>query len=233
MQPYLFPYLGYFQLLHAVDTLVLYDDVTYINRGWINRNRLLVNGAPWLFTLPLANASQNVLIKNLRLADWLAAWRQKWLKTLAHAYAKATYFGETQALIEPLLHQSSPWLIDWLEDSLRTLAAALGLSAHFKRSSADPLPPATDAQARILQRCAREGAGLYINPINGRALYQATAFAEQGIALRFLRSQAPAYRQSHAPFVPHLSIVDTLMFAGLAGTRALLPQYELVTDELA
>ncbi|MEA3642766.1 MAG: WbqC family protein [Lamprobacter sp.] len=231
MQPYLFPYLGYFQLMHAVDTFAFYDNVTYIKRGWINRNRLLVNGAPWLFTLPLANASQNLLIKDLRLADSITTWRRKWLSSLAHAYGKAPHHSETKALIEPLVHNPSPWLIDWLDDSLRTLATALGLSTRFKRASSEPQPPAPDAQARILARCEQERATLYINPINGQRLYQAEAFAAQGLELRFLQTRTPVYHQLSDVFEPHLSIIDTLMCIGIDGTRALLPAYDLISHE--
>ena len=158
-----------------------------------------LNGAPWLFTLPLANASQNLLIKDLRLADSITTWRRKWLTSLAHAYGKAPHHTEAKALIEPLIHNPSPWLIDWLDDSLRTLATALGLSTRFKRASSEPQPPAPDAQARILARCQHEVATLYVNPINGQRQYQAEAFSAQGIELRILHSRTPVYHQlSHA-----------------------------------
>ncbi|MBK1703375.1 WbqC family protein [Halochromatium glycolicum] len=231
MQPYLFPYLGYLQLIHAVDTFVFYDDVTYINRGWVNRNRLLVNGAPWLFTLPLANASQNVLIKDLRVADGISTWRRKWLKTLAHAYGKAPYRAEASELIAPLVHNPSPWLIDWLDGSLRALATALGLATRFKRASDTPQLTAANAQARILARCQHEGATLYINPINGQTLYRAEAFAAQCIELRFLQSHAPAYRQQSNTFEPNLSVIDALMCVGIQGTQATLPHYEFIVHE--
>ncbi len=81
MQPYIFPYIGYFQLIHAADVFVFYDDVNYINRGWINRNRILLNGKDQLFTIPCKEASQNKLIKDIEvLADKKAF--QKMLTTM-------------------------------------------------------------------------------------------------------------------------------------------------------
>jgi hypothetical protein len=93
MQPYIFPYIGYFQLIKAVDKFVIYDDVNFINRGWINRNRILVNGKDSLFTIPLKEASQNKLINDIDV-NWDDAWKSKWLKTLEQSYKKAPIFNK-------------------------------------------------------------------------------------------------------------------------------------------
>lgn len=100
MQPYLFPYIGYFQLLNAVDMFVVFDDVNFIKKGWINRNNILVNRQKYLFTVPLKDASQNKLIKEVQIAD--DGWQEKFLKTVAQSYKKAEFFDEAFALIEKL-----------------------------------------------------------------------------------------------------------------------------------
>ncbi|MDR6194877.1 WbqC family protein [Siphonobacter sp. SORGH_AS_0500] len=92
MQPYLFPYIGYFQLLNAVDKFVIYDDVAFINRGWINRNSILNNGKAQLFTVPLKEASQNKLIHEISI-DTDQKWRDKLLKTIQQNYKKAPHFA--------------------------------------------------------------------------------------------------------------------------------------------
>ena len=69
MQPYLFPYIGYWQLIHAVDTFVIFDDVNYIKKGYINRNNILVNGQKQTFTLELMSASQNKLINDIDIGN--------------------------------------------------------------------------------------------------------------------------------------------------------------------
>ena len=65
MQPYLFPYLGYFQLIAAVDKFVFYDDVNFIKNGWINRNRLLISGKVNYITIPLSGASSFLKINQV------------------------------------------------------------------------------------------------------------------------------------------------------------------------
>src|SRR5687768_13108726 len=99
MQPYLFPYIGYFQLMHAADKFVVYDDVNYIKGGWVNRNRILVNGKPHMFTLPLKNAGSNIKINEIEVSGGeLMKWREKFLRTLQQAYAKAPFKNDVIAL---------------------------------------------------------------------------------------------------------------------------------------
>ena len=79
MQPYFFPYIGYFQLIAAVDKFVIYDDVNYIKRGWINRNNILVNNQSFLFSIPLISASQNSKINEIKISEDVN-WKSKLLK---------------------------------------------------------------------------------------------------------------------------------------------------------
>ena len=90
MQPYIFPYIGYFQLINAVDKFVIRDDVNFIMRGWINRNRILVNDSDSLFSIPVEKASQNTLTSDCVLADLRVTG--KLLKSIEHYYKKATTF---------------------------------------------------------------------------------------------------------------------------------------------
>jgi hypothetical protein len=229
MQPYFMPYIGYWQLIGAVETFVILDDVTFINKGWINRNRILVQGRPWTFTVPLRHASQNVLIMNLRLAENIDAWRGKFLKTVGAAYKKAPRFDAVMVWVEQSVSNPSPWFIDWLRDALLSLSRLLGLNAAFKRSS-EILPSDTlKGQDRILALCRHEQTATYINPINGQGIYQREAFQAQGIDLRFLQTDPTlTYRQFGPGFTPHLSIIDVLMFNTPDETSTLLKQYALI-----
>jgi len=101
MQPYVFPYLGYFQLYNAVDLFISLEDVNYIKKGWINRNKIMVNDKPSYITFPVKNASQNRLI-NQHYIDWRGNWPEKMLKTIKHSYGRETYFDEVYPVIEDL-----------------------------------------------------------------------------------------------------------------------------------
>lgn len=227
MQPYFLPYLGYFQLLAAVDKFVLLDDVNYIQRGWINRNRLLAHGAPQLFTVPLRGASQNRLICDIELLDQ-PAWRDKILRTLRQAYGRAPHYRAVAGMLERIMHYPTQRLDVFLLNSLREVLDYLSLATPLVASSRVYGNAALGGQERILDICRREGATRYINPIGGRELYQAAAFAQQGVSLRFLQSRQISYPQGRQAHVPWLSIVDVLMYNDLPLIQQLLMEKDLV-----
>jgi hypothetical protein len=225
MQPYLFPYIGYFQLLNAVDKFVVFDDVNFIKKGWINRNNILVNRQKYLFTVPLKDASQNKLIKEVQIAD--DGWQEKFLKTVAQSYKKAGFFDETFALIEKIVRSGESFLAKLILQSLRLLKEALKINAGIVPSSEIYNNRELKAQDRILDICKQEKATEYVNPAGGTELYDRRFFSENGVKLFFLKTQPFSYRQFGDEFVPHLSIIDVLMFNGAAGTSELLSKYVL------
>lgn len=225
MQPYLFPYIGYFQLLNAVDKFVVFDDVNFIKKGWINRNNILVNRQKYLFTVPLKDASQNKLIKEVQIAD--DGWQEKFLKTVAQSYKKAEFFDEAFALIEKIVRSGESFLAKLILQSLRLLKDALKINAEIVSSSEIYNNRELKAQDRILDICKQEKATEYVNPAGGMELYDRRIFFENGVKLFFLKTDPFSYRQFGDEFVPHLSIIDVLMFNGAAGTQELLSRYVL------
>lgn len=235
MQPYFIPYLGYFQLIAAAGTFVVYDDVQYIPRGWINRNRVLNQGRPQFITIPLAKASQNKRISELSLAQ-TGQWQKKTLRTVRSAYGRAPWFAEVLPLCEAIVGNPEPRLVGFLQHSLALLCSALGIATRFVKASElvkAAEPDAVDplrGTARILAICKHVGANAYINPIGGTELYSSADFLQEGIKLSFLKSTPPEYRQYAGAHVPSLSIIDVLMFNGIAQTREWLASYQLLTS---
>lgn len=228
MQPYLFPYLGYFQLIAAVDRFVVYDDVNYIKQGWVNRNRILVNGAPHMFTLPLSGASSFTPINTIAIdPQRYATWCERFLRTVAQSYGRAPYLQPVQELLDRVFSGPHERLVDVLLRSLREVMAYIGLRTEIVPTSAVYGNQELSGQARILDICAREGARRYLNAIGGRELYDTAAFAEKGITLSFLRSQLPEYRHGKHPFVPGLSILDVMMFATPEELRLMMKAHDL------
>lgn len=211
MQPYFFPYLGYWQLLAAVDTFVILDDVNFINRGWINRNRIAVNGLPFWLTMPLQGASQNRLIRDIDIvAD--DGWKKKMQRTLSASYAQAPESGAVLSLFEQWMSRADGNLSAALHLSITQISAALGIDTTVVPSSS--IYPKNDlkGQDRILDICQREGASVYVNPPGGRELYDADAFRQAGIELMFLQ---PDLHQNElrtgATDGSVLSILDSMM----------------------
>lgn len=227
MQPYLFPYVGYFQLINAVDKFVIYDDVAFINKGWINRNNILSNGKATLFTLPLVGASQNKLINEIDIEN-LSAWGKKFLKTLEQNYKKSPHYQEVFGIVEKVVQSEKTNIADLIFLSLQEICSYLKIDTELVQTSSVYQNQHLKAQERILDICLQEKANHYINPIGGQELYDKALFAENGIKLNFIQSKRSEYQQFKNEFVPWLSIIDLMMFCSVEEIKEQLTKFELV-----
>lgn len=227
MQPYFLPYLGYFQLIAAADVFIVYDNIKYTKKGWINRNRMLLNDEAVTFSLPLKNASDSLDVVQRELSPQFDA--EKLLNQMKAAYRSAPYFHETLPLLEDIIGCSERNLFNFLLHSIETCCRHMAIATPVRRSSGIAIDHTLKSQEKVLAICQASGAKRYINAIGGIDLYQPGVFLEQGIELQFLKSRLPPYTQFSAPFVPGLSIIDVLMFNSPAAVQQLIHQeYDLV-----
>lgn len=224
MQPYFLPYIGYFQLIKAVDQFVVYDRIKYTKKGWINRNRYLLDGRDAMFSLPLRKASDTLDVVERQLAPDFD--RRKLLAQLAGAYRRAPQFESTFALLERVVNHDDDNLFGYIHHSLQALCTHLGLDTPLRVSSTLAFDNALKGQDKVLAICGAAGASCYVNSIGGTELYAKPAFAQRGIELRFLKARPFEYDQFGRPFVPWLSIVDVLMFNPLDAVRSRLDYYD-------
>ncbi len=224
MQPYFFPYIGYFQLINAVDTFVIYDDVNFIKGGWINRNNILAQGERKLLTLPLTGASQNKLINEVSLAGQ----QRKLLETIRHCYSKAPHFPEAFSLLESIFSLQTNDLTEFLEHQLVALADYLGINTQWIRSSNIDKDNTLRGENKIIEICTQLGATHYINMPGGKSLYDADTFSREGIQLSFIDPRPSPYQQFSNKFEPNLSIIDVIMFNSQSQCSELLMEYSLV-----
>ncbi len=223
MQPYLFPYLGYFQLIRAADSFVVYEDVNYIKGGWINRNFILNRHEKQLITLPLQGGSPNRTIAQITIGGR----RGKLLETIRHSYSRAPHFDAVFPMVEDILLQQEENLARFLDYGLRRVCEYLGLHPAWHISSELDKDPSLHGQDKVLALCAAVGATHYINTPGGRALYDRQAFAQSGIQLSFIQPRSVSYRQFGEGFVGNLSIIDVMMFNPSSQCAALLEEYDL------
>ncbi len=229
MQPYLFPYIGYFQMIHAVDKFVFYDDVNFIKQGWINRNRILLNNKDFLFTIPLHKANSFTYIKDTAINQKLYEnWKSKFLLTVAQNYKKAPYFTEVHALIEKVLGGNFESISQLVIESVIATSRYLEINTTFFVSSERYQNKDLERQERLIDICKKENATHYINALGGKDLYSKEDFKKKNIDLKFIQSQPIVYKQFSDDFVPWLSIIDVLMFNSIEETKAMLDKYELV-----
>ena len=211
MQPYIFPYIGYFQLMKEVDTMIFLDDVNFINKGWINRNRILVNGKDFLFTLDLKGASQNKKINEIDLGID-EKWKKKFLRTIEEAYKKAPCYESARMIIEQVFSTTETNLSRFIFQSFSLINGYLGINTRLVASSSVYGGNELKGQERIRFICEAEKATEYINPPGGQELYDNDFFTQKQIELSFLQPSITAYPQFSNEFVPGLSIIDVMMF---------------------
>jgi len=222
MQPYFLPYIGYFQLIAAVDLFIVYDDVKYTKKGWINRNRMLVNGRDAIFSLPLKHASDALDVRDRDLATDFHP--EKLLNQFAGSYRRAPYYAEVFPLVEQIIRCPERNLFRFLHNSIATICRHLGITTEIRTSSEIGVARSLTSQDRVLATCEAVGASVYINAIGGMDLYSRDEFARRAILLKFISSRPLAYAQFGGGFVPALSIVDVLMFNSKESVRTTIAQ---------
>lgn len=229
MQPYFFPYIGYWQLINIVDKYVVYDDVNFINRGWINRNRILVEGIPKYFNLPVLGASQNKLINQIRTnSDHKLKIRN--LQILKSSYKRAPYFKSVYPLIEDIILYNEENMANYIFYSLKSICGFLGIKTELIISSKLKKDCTLKGQEKIIEICRLLEATDYYNAIGGKNLYSSSDFAKHNLHLHFLKTNDIKYKQFENEFRSNLSIIDVMMFNSLEEIRNMLYQYILLRN---
>lgn len=211
MQPYFFPYIGYFKLVNAVDKFVFYDDVNYIKNGWINRNKILLLDESKYITIPLNSASSFEKINKIK-TQISENWPEKILSTLHKSYAKAPYYRNVKDIISKVIKLEENSISKISQKSIVSVMEYLEIEKHFFTSSNKYKNQNLKSVERILDICKIENATQYWNLPGGKDLYSHEIFKKNGIELKFIDSKTIPYQQITSEFQPNLSIIDALMF---------------------
>lgn len=229
MQPYFLPYIGYWQLIKAVDIFVIYDDVQYIKQGWVNRNRFIVNGKVSYFTLPVSKGSMNDLIKEKTIQpQWFNKEREKFIKSLCQNYGKSQHASLLDKIVK-IIRFDSKELSVFLGYIIKEICKLLDISTDITCSSLINHNRSLTGENRVIDICKAFDAKQYINSIGGTDLYSGEDFKENNIELRFVKSNLIEYRQINCnSFEPFLSILDVLFNCGIEKTKQMLLDFDLV-----
>lgn len=227
MQPYFFPYIGYWQLMNYVDQYVIYDDVNFIKGGWINRNRILNHGKVQFFNLTMRGASPNKLINQIEIETDERVIKKN-LRMIENCYGKAPYYKQTYELICDMMFYKDSNLAGFLANAIMRMAEYLCMNTKFVVSSDLEKNNELRGQDKVIHICRLLGADEYYNAAGGQELYDYESFSSQGIRLKFIDTGAVSYRQFGEEFIPNLSIIDVLMFNSLEDTKAYLNRFETI-----
>ena len=225
MQPYIFPYVGYFSLINSSDKILFYDDVNFIKRGWIHRQRILINGKDHLFTIPLNKPSQNKKINQIEISENES--RIKIIKSIESAYKKAPYFKEVFPIIKKVILGKYTHIDEMAISSLAAVCKYLNLEINYDRTSkADPNSQGKEKCERLASITKTLGFSNYVNVIND--MYDKETFKTKGVNLFFNDHKIKPYKQFGKPFVSHLSIIDVLMFNSIRDVKKLILSYHII-----
>lgn len=226
MQPYFLPYIGYFQLLNAVDKYVIYDNIQYTKKGWINRNRILQNGKDLMITIPLEKDSDYLDVKERSLS--VGFDKKKLLNQIRESYRKAPYFEQVIPLIERIVNFDDNNLFHYIDNSVREICRYLEINTEIITSSFLNVDHSLKGQDKVIAICKELNATDYYNAIGGQELYSSDAFKKEDISLHFISSNPIEYKQFANEFVPWLSILDVMMFNPVEKIKSMLNDYKLI-----
>ena len=228
MQPYFFPYIGYFQLINAVDVFVIYDNIEFTKKGWINRNRILVNHNDSIITLPLQKESDFLNINERHLSILFSQDSVKIIRKITEAYRKAPHFKVVMPIIEDIFNYKNQNIFDFIYKSLKIICNYLDIKTKFEISSSIKIDHSLKSQNKVIAICEQLKATHYINAIGGQELYDKSVFDKKEIVLNFIKTSTIKYNQFDNDFIPWLSIIDVIMFNSIEETKIILNKYELV-----
>jgi len=227
MQPYFFPYIGYWQMINAVDTLVVYDDVNFIKGGWINRNNILLNEKSHLITLGLSQASSFKKINEIEVSTDRNN-NKKLLACIESGYKKAPFFSEAFPVIEKIILNEEQNLALFLATQIKLLCEYLNIDTKIIMSSSIDKNNDLKGQDKVIEICKKLNTEIYINAVGGQELYSKEDFRDAGMELNFIKTKDVEYKQFKNEFVPWLSIIDLMMFNSKEEITEFLNSYELI-----
>lgn len=228
MQPYFLPYIGYFQLLNSVDNFVIYDNIQFTKRGWIHRNRVLLNGADEYFTLPLKKASDFLDVNQRELADSFEVEKVKMLRKIKELYIKSPQYDLVHPIIVSIFNYEDRNLFNFILNAINEIKNYLDIQTEIIISSTIPIDHGLKSEDKVIAICKALIATKYINAIGGLELYSKSTFLTNEIELNFIKSNPIEYLQFDKNFVPWLSILDVLYFNSKEKTKEYLHQYTII-----
>lgn len=218
MQPYFFPYIGYYQLIFASDIFLIYDDVQYSRGGWINRNRIASQENVQYITLPVSRNSHTKLIKDSFFTSSHLQAKEKIVRILYQTYNKAPEFAKQFPLLEKLILDKEISVATYLSKQIISISELLKIKTQISRSSFLPRESSKpqDKTQKLCELASQLKTTEYINSPGGMILYNKEDFLKYGITLKFINPQPFVYGNNQAAlFESNLSIIDALMFCPL------------------
>lgn len=228
MQPYFMPYIGYFQLINSVDEFIIYDNIQFTKKGFINRNRILFNGSDRGFTIPIKKDSDYLNIVEREISNTWLKERNKLINLIKQSYKNSPHFNNCIDLIVECIEYKDLNLFNFINNSINILCQYLNINTQIIISSEVLADHSLKSQDKVIDICKARKATKYINAIGGQDLYDKSSFKKEGIELSFIKTNPIEYKQFNNKFEPWLSIIDLLMFNSKEDLNKHINNYSLI-----
>jgi hypothetical protein len=231
MQPYFFPYVGYFSLIKATCRWIVFDTPQYKRESWMNRNRIIKpDKREWMYFHVPVNKSPLPTAINQKTICNNTQWHKRIIGQLGHYRKHAPYYKVIEELLLDILNKSYLRLLDLNVAAINAVCEYLGIDFKYEILSEMnlELEPVNRPEEWALVICKALGFNKYLNAEGGMTFFQNDLFQESGIEVQFLKYGYPEYDQKIGEFIPRLSILDTMMFNSSADLQKILDDYQLV-----
>lgn len=231
MQPYFFPYIGYYSVLKHVDRYIYLNNVQYIYHGWMNRNRILHPKEGWQYiNVPIKKHSRNDVINEVIINNQIE-WKKKILNQIEHYKKHAPFYGEVKQLLEKIFSHDFERLSELNISIDQAIAEYLGITTLTDVISEMDLryekPVKPDEWA--LNICKALGSVKeYWNAPGGKEFFDAEKYARANIDLKFLKINLHPYKQKGNQFEAGLSIIDGMMFNSVEEINKMLDDFMFI-----
>lgn len=228
MQPYFLPYIGYFQLIKGVDEFIIYDNIQYSRKGWIQRNRMLENGKDVFISLSLKKDSDYLDVRDRKLSAQWPQDKKRLLRRISANYRRAPFYSDIFPLIENIFNYENDNLFEFIFNSVKEICNLLDINTKITISSTLDIDHSLRSQEKVIALVKNVQGQIYLNPIGGLELYNNQDFIDSNIKLEFHKAKPISYTQFKNEFIPWLSILDILMFNPVSQVKEWLEAYEII-----
>ena len=228
MQPYFMPYIGYFQLINSVDVFIIYDNIQYTKKGFINRNRILFNNKGRKFTIPIKKDSDYLDVVERTISNTWESESKKFLNLINHSYKKSPYYKNCIEVITECVMYPNFNLFEFIYFSVKKICSYLDINTKIIISSELEVDHSLKSQEKVISFCKELKSKTYINAIGGQELYDKSTFQKNNLNLNFIKTNPIEYKQFNNSFEPWLSIIDLLMFNSREELKLHLNNYTLI-----
>jgi hypothetical protein len=227
MQPFFFPYLGYFSLMKHTDNWIVFDDIRYSNQAWGNRNRILKHPEGWAWiNVPVKDHKRETFYSNILIQNEIN-WKRKIINQFEYYKIHAPFYKDVLKIIQEVFSEDFSHLVDLNIHAMKKVCEYLKIDFKYTKFSEMNLGinSVQHPGQWALEICKAIKSTNYVNPCEGHPIYDKKEYDDAGISLQFIINRVSPYDQKRAEFEARLSIIDVMMWNSVERVNELIDDF--------